>query len=64
MKNAPDYTMPHNIDPHGVARCGSEWDASLSYALMPGLNAMLKPALWRLPTPSEPSCFHGPSWFT
>jgi len=31
----------------GNARYGSEWDASLSYALMPGLNALLKAADYR-----------------
>jgi len=31
----------------GSARYGSEWDASLSYALMPGLNALLKAADYR-----------------
>lgn len=31
----------------GSARYGSEWDASLGYALMPGLNALLKAADYR-----------------
>jgi len=31
----------------GSVRYGSEWDASLSYALVPGLNAMLKAADYR-----------------
>lgn len=31
----------------GSVRYGSEWDASLSYALMPGLNALLKAADYR-----------------
>ncbi|WP_239951758.1 hypothetical protein [Dyella terrae] len=31
----------------GSARYGSEWDASLSYVLMPGLNALLKAADYR-----------------
>ncbi len=31
----------------GNARYGSEWDASLSYVLMPGLNALLKAADYR-----------------
>lgn len=32
---------------HGGARYGSEWDASLSYAVMPGLNALLRAADYR-----------------